>query len=91
MNNYDQKHDRFGRCEVQKENRKFTVETEKCEPPLSGCKYPYAKETEFFETSIRTLLKSYASRGKVDILLLMKMHRSPRFLSDIMQELPESI
>ena len=42
----------FGRCEVQKENRKFNKEVycgdERCEPPLSGCKYPYAKETEFF-------------------------------------------
>ena len=36
----------FGRCEVQKQ--KVYRGTEKCEPPLSGCKYPYAKETEFF-------------------------------------------
>ncbi len=91
MNDYDQKHDRFWQMRGSEGEQKVYRGTEKCEPPLSGCKYPYAKETEFFETSIRTLLKSYASRGKVDILLLMKMHRSPRFLSDIMQELPESI
>ena len=35
----------FGRCEIQKESRKFTVE---CEPQISGCKYPDAEKAEFF-------------------------------------------
>ena len=70
MNNYDQKHDRFWQMRGSEGEQKVYRGTEKCEPPLSGCKYPYAKETEFFfETSIRTLLKSYASRGKVDIFI----------------------
>lgn len=81
----------FGRCEVQKENRKFTVELKSVNHRYLDVNIRMPKKLNFFETSIRTLLKSYASRGKVDILLLMKMHRSPRFLSDIMQELPESI
>ena len=37
----------FGRCEIQKESRKFTVEL-KSEPQISGCKYPDAEKAEFF-------------------------------------------
>ena len=35
----------FGRCEIQKESRKFTVELKKCEPQISGCKYPDAEKS----------------------------------------------
>ena len=48
MNNYDQKHDRFWQMRGSEGEQKVYRGTEKCEPPLSGCKYPYAKETEFF-------------------------------------------
>ena len=37
----------FGRCEIQKESRKFTVEL-KSVNQISGCKYPDAEKAEFF-------------------------------------------
>lgn len=59
----------FGRCEVQKENRKFTVELKSVNHRYLDVNIRMQKKLNFFETSIRTLLKSYASRGKVDIFI----------------------
>jgi len=59
----------FGRCEVQKENRKFTVELKSVNHRYLDVNIRMPKKLNFFETSIRTLLKSYASRGKVDIFI----------------------
>ena len=59
----------FGRCEIAEGQRKFTVE-------LKGVNHRYLdvnirkpKKLNFFETSIRNLLKQYAQRGKVDIFI----------------------
>ena len=64
----------FGRCEVQKDSRKFTVE--KFTVELKSVNHRYLdvnirmpKKLNFFETAIRNLLKSYANRGKVDIFI----------------------
>ena len=59
----------FGRCEVQKENRKFTVELKSVNHRYLDVNIRMPKKLNFFETSIRTLLKSYANRGKVDIFI----------------------
>ena len=59
----------FGRCEVSEGQRKFTVELKGDEPQILRCQYPYAEEIEFFDASIRSLLKQYAQRGKVDIFI----------------------
>ena len=59
----------FGRCEISEAERKFTVE-------LKGVNHRYLdvnirrpKKWNFFEASIRNLLKKYAQRGKVDIFI----------------------
>ena len=38
----------FGRCEVLKDSRKFTVELKKCESQISRCKHSDAEEIEVF-------------------------------------------
>ncbi len=60
----------FGRCEIQKESRKFTVELKSVNHRYLDVNIRMPKKLNFFETSIRTLLKSYANRGKVDIFIV---------------------
>ena len=59
----------FGRCEVLKDSRKFTVELKSGNHRYLDVNIRMPKKLNFFETSIRTLLKSYADRGKVDIFI----------------------
>lgn len=59
----------FGRCEVQKEARKFTVELKSVNHRYLDVNIRMPKKMNYFETSIRSLLKSYANRGKVDIFI----------------------
>ena len=59
----------FGRCEVQKDARKFTVELKGVNHTYLDVNIRMPKKLNFFETAIRTLLKSYATRGKVDIFI----------------------
>lgn len=60
----------FGRCEVLKDSRKFTVELKSVNHRYLDVNIRMPKKLNFFETSIRTLLKSYADRGKVDIFIM---------------------
>ena len=59
----------FGRYEVQKDSRKFTVELKSVNHRYLDVNIRMPKKLNFFETAIRTLLKSYANRGKVDIFI----------------------
>ena len=59
----------FGRCEIQKESRKFTVELKSVNHRYLDVNIRMPKKLNFFETAIRTLLKSYANRGKIDIFV----------------------
>ncbi len=59
----------FGRCEIQKDSRKFTVELKSVNHRYLDVNIRMPKKLNFFETAIRTLLKSYANRGKVDIFI----------------------
>lgn len=59
----------FGRCEIQKDARKFTVELKSVNHRYLDVNIRMPKKLNFFETSIRTLLKSYANRGKIDIFI----------------------
>ena len=59
----------FGRCEVQKDSRKFTVELKSVNHRYLDVNIRMPKKLNFFESAIRTLLKSYANRGKVDIFI----------------------
>ena len=59
----------FGRCEVQREARKFTVELKGVNHRYLDINIRMPKKLNFFETAIRTLLKSYVTIGKVDIFI----------------------
>ena len=59
----------FGRCEIQQDSKKFTVELKSVNHRYLDVNIRMPKKLNFFETSIRTLLKSYANRGKIDIFI----------------------
>lgn len=59
----------FGRCEVSDANRKFTVEMKAVNHRYLDVNLKMPKEFSFFEASIRTTLKNYIQRGKVDVFI----------------------
>lgn len=59
----------FGRCELVDGERKYTVEMKGVNHRYLDVNIRMPKKLNFFETSIRTLLKQYVSRGKVDLFL----------------------
>lgn len=59
----------FGRCEVQEESRKFTVEMKSVNYRYLDANIRMPKKLNFFETAIRSLLKQSVQRGKVDIFI----------------------
>lgn len=59
----------FGRCEAMSEGRKFTVEMKAVNHRYLDLNIKMPKVLSFFEASIRTELKNYISRGKVDIFV----------------------
>ena len=60
----------FGRCEITEGQRKFTVELKGVNHRYLDVNIRMPKKLNFFETSIRNLLKQYAQRGKVDIFII---------------------
>lgn len=59
----------FGRCEVTDGEQKFTVEMKGVNHRYLDVNIRMPKKLNFFETSIRNLLKQSVSRGKVDIFI----------------------
>lgn len=59
----------FGRCEVADGERRFTVEIKSVNHRYLDVNIRMPKKFNFFEAAIRSLLKQYASRGKVDIFI----------------------
>lgn len=59
----------FGRCEVQEESHKFTVEMKSVNHRYLDANIRMPKKLNFFETAIRSLLKQSVQRGKVDIFI----------------------
>ncbi|MBE6015924.1 MAG: YicC family protein [Lachnospiraceae bacterium] len=59
----------FGRCEVADEQRKITVEMKSVNHRYLDVGVKLPRKLNFFETSIRTLLKDYVQRGKVDVFI----------------------
>lgn len=59
----------FGRCEISEAERKFTVELKGVNHRYLDVNIRMPKKLNFFEASIRNLLKKYAQRGKVDIFI----------------------
>lgn len=59
----------FGRCEHQQGSRKFTVEMKAVNHRYFDVSIKMPKKFSFFEASIRSLLKTYVQRGKVDLFI----------------------
>jgi uncharacterized protein (TIGR00255 family) len=59
----------FGRAEVLENDRKFTVEIKAVNHRYLDVNIKMPKKLNYFESSIRTELKNYISRGKVDLFI----------------------
>ena len=59
----------FGRCEVAETERKITVEMKSVNHRYLDVSMKMPKKLNFFEASIRGLLKEYIQRGKVDLFI----------------------
>ncbi len=59
----------FGRCEIVENNRKFTVEMKSVNHRYLDVNIKMPKALNFFEAAIRSELKKYISRGKVDLYI----------------------
>ena len=59
----------FGRAEYTDEKCKITVEIKAVNHRYLDCSIKMPKKLGFFEASIRTLLKDYIQRGKVDVFI----------------------
>lgn len=59
----------FGRCEIAENNRKFTVEMKSVNHRYLDVSIKMPKKLNFFESAIRSELKNYISRGKVDVFI----------------------
>ncbi|MBQ8816291.1 MAG: YicC family protein [Lachnospiraceae bacterium] len=62
----------FGRCEFMEGDRKYTVEMKSVNHRYLDVNIKMPKKLYMFESAIRTELKKYASRGKVDIFISME-------------------
>lgn len=59
----------FGRAEYQDENRKITVEIKAVNHRYLDFNIRMSKKFSFYEASVRSILKEYMSRGKVDVFV----------------------
>ena len=59
----------FGRCEVSDADRRFTVEMKTVNHRYLDVNLKMPKSLNFFEASIRGILKEYLQRGKVDLFI----------------------
>lgn len=59
----------FGRCEIAENSRKFTVEMKAVNHRYLDVNIKMPKALNFFESAIRSELKNYIARGKVDVFI----------------------
>lgn len=59
----------FGRCELADENRKVSVELKSVNHRYLDINIRMPKKLNFFEAAIRSVLKEYMQRGKVDVYI----------------------
>lgn len=64
----------FGRCEIAEGNRKITVEMKSVNHRYLDVNIKMPKNLNFFEAAIRTELKKYMQRGKVDLFITMETY-----------------
>lgn len=59
----------FGRCEIEENNRRFSVEVKAVNHRYLELSMKMPKKLNAFESNIRALVKEYAERGKVDLFI----------------------
>lgn len=68
----------FGRCEVTGKDRKLTVEMKSVNHRYLDVNIKMPKRFNFFESAIRTELKNYIGRGKVDVFITCEDYSEDR-------------
>jgi uncharacterized protein (TIGR00255 family) len=77
----------FGRCENANERCKFTVELKSVNHRYLDVNIKMPKKLNFFESSIRNLLKEYIERGKVDVFITYEDYSEDNFSLKYNQEI----
>lgn len=77
----------FGRCEVSEGSRKMTVEMKSVNHRYLDVNMKMPKKLNFFDASIRSLLKTYIQRGKVDLFITYEDTAETNFSLKYNQEL----
>lgn len=77
----------FGHCEVTEQERKITVEMKAVNHRYLDVNIKMPKKLNFFENSIRGLLKEYIQRGKVDIFVSYEDYTENNVILKYNQEL----
>lgn len=77
----------FGRCEISEGSRKMTVEMKSVNHRYLDVNMKMPKKLNFFDASIRNLLKSYIQRGKVDLFITYEDTAETNFSLRYNQEL----
>lgn len=68
----------FGRCEITGKDKKLSVEMKSVNHRYLDVNIRMPKKLSFFESAIRTELKNYISRGKVDIFITYEDYSESR-------------
>ncbi len=69
----------FGRSEYSDEKRRITAEIKAVNHRYLDCSIKMPKKLGFFEASVRTLLKDYIQRGKVDVYITYEDYAEDNF------------
>ena len=77
----------FGRCEVSEGSKKMTVEMKSVNHRYLDVNMKMPKKLNFFDASIRSLLKTYIQRGKVDLFITYEDTAETNFALKYNQEL----
>lgn len=77
----------FGRCEISENTRKMTVEMKSVNHRYLDVNMKMPKKLNFFDASIRSLLKGYLQRGKVDLFITYEDTAETNFSLKYNQEL----
>ncbi len=77
----------FGRCEISEGSKKLTVEMKSVNHRYLDVNMKMPKKLNFFDASIRNLLKNYIQRGKVDLFITYEDTAETNFSLKYNQEL----
>lgn len=77
----------FGRCEIEEDNRKITVEIKSVNHRYLDVNVKLPKKLSFFESAVRNLIKEYIQRGKADIFITCEDFNEANFSLKYNEEL----